>query len=411
MSVNNSEDLNKDNHDSVQEDDSYEVAYDDADSSDQVSDEWSDDEQTDIEENSHQDPPKKKKSKSTLFIVLGVVFLAIIGFVFLSGGDATQNTQQVAETSTVNTDAVATSVQPADQTQSGEPNMVENQVKPEVVVQPVVEQSGIMDDQAVVEKVENATATEPDLIPTVSDQPLDPSVNASQEINTSQEVPPVTQEIDNSLVDIVTPDIKSVSDFPTVDTIKKPETLKSEETPVIESVKESTEVGVLVAENGANVVAVQNKLNTAELRISDLEKSIVEKDEELSKSNSETDQEIQSLKAKISELEKKISESMQANEDVSASEAKPIKDVRIIQDTSSEPSETAIVAKAKVIKPKPVWTLKSANSTKAIIYNKASGDSKTISVGDYIDGLGRILSISENNSLWVVKASKASVSE
>lgn len=64
-------------------------------------------------------------------------------------------------------------------------------------------------------------------------------------------------------------------------------------------------------------------------------------------------------------------------------------------------------------KPKAVtkWKLQSAQEGSAVIYNPISGDLQSISVGDRVDGLGRVKSVTLVNNRWVVTGTTGKISQ
>lgn len=415
MSVKNPENFNNDDNSLVDANGSYEESYDDIDSSEQVSDEWEDDNLSDTEDEKPQDSPKKKKSKSFLFIILGVVFLAIIGFVFLAGGENEPVNQQV-----VAEDPVSMSPDVANNNniqQQEQPVIIaDTQVIPESNPEPVVEQTGILDDQEVVNKVENSISenpiAEPPQIQSSAQAPSE--APSEQDIKVSNDNSAVTQQNGNDIVSVVTPDIKSVSDFPTIDSIKKADSVEGVTPADIPDTKETSPVNV--AETGIDKPIFEEKLKTAEARIVDLEKMLSDKEIELNEqkialSIKPDNEEVETLKAKITELENKLSNDSQSTETKALTQSNIKKSDKVAESVNESATQNKSLINTHPVKQKPIWILRSANSTKAVIYNKVSGDLKTVVVGDTVEGLGRIQSISEQNSLWVIKASKSSLSE
>jgi hypothetical protein len=417
MSVKNPENINNNDDSLVDANGSYEESYDDIDSSEQVSDEWEDDNLSDTEDEKPQDSPKKKKSKSFLFIILGVIFIAILGFVFLAGGDESVNQQVVAE------DPVSMSPDVANgnniQQQEQPVIIADTQVVPESKPEPVVEQTGILDDQDVVNKVENSISenpiTEPSQIQSSVQAPSEAS--SGQDIKVSNDNSAVTQQNGNDIVSVVTPDIKSVSDFPTIDSIKKADNVEVVTPADIPDIKETSPVNV--AETGIDKPIFEEKLKAAEARIADLEKMLSDKEIELNEQKSAlsikaNNEEVETLKSKIIELENKlsnVSNDSQSTETKAPTQSNIKKSDKVAESVNESATQNKSLINTHPVKQKPIWILRSANSTKAVIYNKVSGDLKTVVVGDTVEGLGRIQSISEQNSLWVIKASKSSLSE
>ncbi len=61
-----------------------------------------------------------------------------------------------------------------------------------------------------------------------------------------------------------------------------------------------------------------------------------------------------------------------------------------------------VVTKPPSITDKIVWKIKGASPQSAVIYNKNSGETRSIEPGNTVKGLGRIKSIGKENGKWVV---------
>lgn len=80
--------------------------------------------------------------------------------------------------------------------------------------------------------------------------------------------------------------------------------------------------------------------------------------------------------------------------------------------SAPKPVESAKVAEApKAAKPAvvPSWSLKSAKPGVAVLYDKRTGDVKTVGVGDRVSGLGTIKSVSKIDGKWVVQGTAGKV--
>ena len=198
-----------------------------------------------------------------------------------------------------------------------------------------------------------------------------------------------------------------MSDFPTAQSIKKPDEDVSSKDDVVENVVSEPSPVV------QPTVPKEAELDLALEKISSLEKLVAEKDSALEAQKSklemqaDTNASTSELQTKIDELEKKLA----AFEKQSP--------VETVEDKKPEPvsiKKASDVALTKAVE-KPVktvssqWILKGANSNKAILSDKRTGDLKTISIGQTVPGLGRILSISESGSGWSVKGTLATVTE
>ncbi len=61
-----------------------------------------------------------------------------------------------------------------------------------------------------------------------------------------------------------------------------------------------------------------------------------------------------------------------------------------------------ILTKSATATDKVIWKIKGASPQSAVIYNKSSGETRSIEPGNTVKGLGRIKSISKENGKWVV---------
>lgn len=423
MSAPNSEDLNNKNQSLVDGDDTYPDSYDeDVNTLDDTSDDWADDEPSD--DDKAQEKPAKKKSKSTTFIIIAVVVLAGLGFVFLSGGSQPVPVDQTADMPIV-----------AEQTAEVQPNVAQ---EIPVIEQPPVtpqNQSGMMDNPAVVADIANQNQA----AVVMSASPSDMEIQAPEPAPASALEPAPTIEVaqapveslekevkddsvvENNVVDMVAPDIKPVSDFPTADSIKKPEVDDLQAQQIVTSTPKSSETldNVAVPEIDPKLTEAQTKLDEAQKRILELENTISVKEAELSEQKlnppiEDKTEEIEALKSKISDLEQKLEVATNPKpSEIVPTEDKNIESKAESKEEVKEISNIGVPVKqeVKINKAKPAWVLKGANSRTAIIYNKTNGDMKTIAVGDEVEGLGKILSISLENASWSVKATKGNVSE
>jgi hypothetical protein len=421
MSAHNPEDLNDENQNLVEGDDGYQETYDeDGNASDETSDDWVDDEQSDAEETKER--PAKKKSKAATFIIIAVVVFGMVAFLMFSGGGQQEVVQEGADTQVI--EEQVAEVQPLESAPA------EAQEAP-VVEQPAPVQntSGMMDDPSVVSGVASQaqeavvlSGPQAELEKPIEPPPLDtaPPETAKLDVDQPAEVTQVAadnSEKNNGVVDLVSPDIKPVSDFPTADSIKKSETAEIETKP-IEAVSGNLNEAPsdAMVNNDAKLIEAQEKLDIAQKRIVDLEKAVADKEAELSEQKltppvEDKSEEIESLKSKISNLEKQMelaASSKINNEEIVVETKQEVKEVSNIRPSSKKNNANSL---AKLNKTKPAWVLKGANSRTAIIFNKTNSDMKTVSVGDEVAGLGKVLSIFQGSSGWVVKGTNGSVFE
>jgi hypothetical protein len=122
-----------------------------------------------------------------------------------------------------------------------------------------------------------------------------------------------------------------------------------------------------------------------------------------------TPEEITELKSKIADLEDRLAKAAEPT-------PAPTADEPIVKKVATEPSpekkiEPVIEKTTAPQASKPLWTLKSASPGRAVISNSAAGDYKTVVVGDTVTGLGKITSITETTSGWIVTGTKGKISE
>lgn len=70
----------------------------------------------------------------------------------------------------------------------------------------------------------------------------------------------------------------------------------------------------------------------------------------------------------------------------------------------------AVESKVAAIQKSEGWVLRSAQPGSAMVASKATGDMRSVKVGDTLPGLGRVLSIQMENGRWVVKGSTGNLS-
>ncbi len=408
----NPEDINNNGDHLVESDDIYQTSYDDViDSTDEISDEWNDD-VSEIGSDRKQPQPKKKKSKLTLFYVIVAIVVLLFGSLILlgSGADAPQQpTGSEAVNSVNNTENPAPAAPPTEQ-QSVQPNTTDVPSQEVKVVEggesasPSQNQLGIMDDPNIVQQYSDKTNefsidlnnAPPQKAPETAEQsPVDTPASAPTPVPApALENEPVPSGIKpKDFAEVVTPDLKPVSDFPSIESIKKPDVpeVAAPQAAAPEEVK---------LQNDSDVA---QKLSGALERIEELEKNMQSKTDELA----EQSKLLSEKSSRIVELEARLAE---RSENVSVIEKPVVRKNSPKVQVNVQSIERVTPVKPKM-SPASQWTLKSATSKKATIYNKSTSDLKTIAVGETVDGLGRILNISEKNSRWVVTGTKASISE
>ncbi|OFW89072.1 MAG: hypothetical protein A3J37_08430 [Alphaproteobacteria bacterium RIFCSPHIGHO2_12_FULL_45_9] len=388
------------------------------------SDQWSDDADLGDDEDSasEQAPPAKKKTSNlTIAIILVVAVVGVFGFMVLKGnsGDVPQPSAENQAAVAIDADAAMTPpVTQADQSnitdlknqadQDNQGDQTANITPPTPAAVADEPPQGLMDNPNLMDSNAKADVSPADAKPIVG------SVPATSGADQTSAVP--SEEVVNA----ISPTVKPVSDFPTVDSIKKPD---SAPVPVMTGATGSVDVDPSVeqsnkaAELKAQIDAAQAEISNLEKKISDQAAELEAQKQAVAKATAQasvtasgvSEAEVAALKEQIADLEEKLA-------------AKAEKPSKVVVAEASSTDESEYVVSKPVVKNKPVaakpklalkqtWSLKSAGTGKAILSDKATGDLKTVRVGDVVSGLGRIVSISNINSSWVVKGTLGSVSE
>lgn len=376
---------------------------------DDFSDESSDDGDWSDEEDQTSDEPVKKKSSKSNLIIIGVAVIAgLLFMVYKFGGSkstelpaADPNAPQVAEFS----DAPAPDVAPAPvDTPPPTEQAADQPLTPMPSdAPPEQQQGGLM------------TGADPSLAPTATPAPDAAPAPAAEPQPIEQAAAPVDMMAPQPVPEASAPSqpeipapVQPVSDFPSVDLIKKAPPTSGEPTPtpapvasvqpqpiMVDTPSPEPTPAAVVAPVTAPVAAdpeLQSKLDDANSKISTYEG------------------EVSDLKDRVAELESQLA---RANDRAAQS----------AQKSSPEPVEAAApkkVAVKKVVRvddeaqvaSAPVtWVLKGAQSGKALLAKSGQSDVTTVRVGDYVPGLGRILSIEQGNSGWVVVGTASRIQE
>lgn len=425
MSAKNIDDQDFENQSNNGADASYDEPYeDDATYSEDDADQWSDDTDLADEEDADADqpPPKKKSSNLMIGVILFVIIIAVFGFMALKGGNNAASDAAPEAQTAINADAEMNDLKSqADQSAVGE--QTANVPVPSNDPVSAAPQQGLMDNPDLASQNANSqeasnVAPMPMTAPEADTAPVQTSSN---EANTTADVAPVAQPSDQSkdVVAAISPTVKPVSDFPTVDSIKKPDAPAEPSTSVAitpVSPVTSAAADAKSAELQAQVVAAQSRILTLQKQVEDQAAELASQKQKAASAvvpTGHSDEEVEALKSKISDLEAKLA---------SKAASKPVKviserdesadtvDRSSYQSTSSIKKAPVVAAKPNVVV-KAQWSLKSAGTGKAILANKATGDLKSVRVGDTVPGLGRIVSIASSNSSWVVRGTTGTVTE
>lgn len=131
---------------------------------------------------------------------------------------------------------------------------------------------------------------------------------------------------------------------------------------------------------------------------------------------------ISTLQSTIANLEKRI-EAMQENQSAQTApvmrdqtqqqtprpEPEPVAEPQQVQTNTADPAPTPRVRTPRPAPRNVNWALRGASRGEAIITDTNSGAVQTVSVGDTVQGLGRITAIEVNNNRWVVQGTQGAV--
>lgn len=215
---------------------------------------------------------------------------------------------------------------------------------------------------------------------------------------------------------------KPVSDFPSVEQIKKADTADkpaektdaaepaptAEATPPAplttpETPSESSEA----AEPGAEK-DLQDKLAASEKKTASLEKELAQAKEELTEQAAKGESTIKDLRAQIASLEKQVDGSSDALPTPAVVRPKP-------SPAAKQPKSSSVKTSARSAAPVTAavsgWELRGAQPGQAMLARKGGGDLRTVGVGDTLAGLGKVLSIEQSPQGWVVTGTQGRVSQ
>lgn len=437
------------------QDSSYDESYDD----DQVyadddSSEWADESDFSEEDSSkeeNQPPQKKKTSPLTVIIILVVAIVGVFGFMLLKGNKSSVTPSQQGGEVALSTDVEAPLDAESPSGSSPVVSMDQGLSTQENVVNANKDASGGGGGQSLESIGVDGLKPAPSLVSGEGESGQGVMENPSLLVpNTNVRSPesapgadPVAQPSSDQSADVVkaiSPTVTPVSDFPTVDSIKKPDIAQSAAVEASTSKDSAVDAGapsdssVSMSSGPTPVIpvptsAVQQtatvdlkaQLEEARSKIELLEKQLSEQSAELeiqkkkNTSNNEASSRVTSAKqVDGSSAERPLPEASPVETPV---ETKSVVSERNHFESPSVSTPRTIVTKpVQVSQPKPLqkkrsWILKSAGAGKAILSDKETGDLKTVRIGDSVPGLGRIISISMDHSSWVVKGTSGFVTE
>ncbi len=418
-------------------------SFDEDATTDDMGDDGWDDQAVDGDDDQSDRPQKAAKKKSGLifYVIIGVVVLAGLGFVVMQlGGGSAAPEQAQAPADPSATTADGTTPAPVD---------------------PAVDTAAVPVDPAATAPVPDAAAPAPaepapkgfmngDPVPATEPVPSLPAAPALTAVE-STTTPPAEDLPAPAPVAAQTPEdpaviggLKPVSDFPSVDQIKKapsetapapiaatepaPEpaaALPVPSTPEAAPVETVAPVPAPVAAtpetpavNAAELTVLQGKLDAALAKIDGLEKDVAAA--KAAPAPAADTSKVEALEEKISRLEQQLEDKTVALTKAQ-DQAKQTNDrVAAPSVSSAPPVEVERPAPARVSKPAPVtpsvarvsWELRGAQPGKAMISRKgSSGDVRSVAVGDTVPGLGTIRSIEQTSAGWTVRGTLGQVTQ
>jgi intracellular multiplication protein IcmG len=168
-------------------------------------------------------------------------------------------------------------------------------------------------------------------------------------------------------------------------------------------------------EQKSQIADLQSKLNDQNADASKAQK-------DLQDSLKAKDDQIAGLQKSIDDLKKQLADAKAAKDsakvaaapkeepvETAATEPEPAPAPKpVVKHAKPEPANDmapAAPAPAKVVS----WELKGAQPGKAILSSKATGDTRTVEIGDSVDGLGKITVIAKENGHWTVRGTKGQI--
>lgn len=152
---------------------------------------------------------------------------------------------------------------------------------------------------------------------------------------------------------------------------------------------------------------IEGRLDTIEGRYDDLSNQI-----------SDTNEQIQDLSKAVKTLQSSLDKLAKAQ---SAAPVKVVQDTPETTTSTKKTQATAAPQKAPVkkpvlkttptVQPKADWVLRSAQPGLAVLLDQNTRNVQGVHVGDKVQGLGRITSISVESGLWVVRGTEGSISQ
>ncbi|MDD3020257.1 MAG: hypothetical protein PHX61_04655 [Alphaproteobacteria bacterium] len=378
------------------------------------------------ENQDYAEPVQKKKSSSSMLLVIFLVVIAGLGFVAYQYGGNLASSEDIDGTMVTEGSVPLPSSLTLPDDQATIPVSGDG-------LGAVVEQSG-----------EDASSSSPAEISMQEGIPAQPNslMTALPGEQVAQPDGMMAGDLAGSPVmgEGAVPSLQPVSDFPSVEDIKKsdidqpvedspvlmqptqPEMtvaevpaldLLEQQSPVVDISPDSSATAAGSFSNPTPVVqgtapvpvtdSIGQELQQAQSRISELELIVADGE----KIRDQSSKEILDMKERISSLEAELARAQERTVPVSPSVSLAQKSSGTAQQVKRQSVRTSPVKAVK----SPKWILKSARSGQAVLGRIGNSDLKTISVGERVDGLGTVLSIDRGQNGWVVVGTLDRVTE
>ncbi|MCK5284538.1 MAG: hypothetical protein KAJ86_03020 [Alphaproteobacteria bacterium] len=256
--------------------------------------------------------------------------------------------------------------------------------------------------------------------------PMPTPINTTQENHTEIAKAPLLQDLltpmpsDNSSENTILSEL-NIKEVPTVPVSN--EALKiADEQPLkfnkeIKKEKIQKITSVLSAPNDAKLLKemiIRSNEFTNKIKI--LEEKYTNENKALSINLTKANNKIETLLSSIAVLEKKLK-----TLSIKTTKITPINDPVISTPIAApkptipkpvlkKPQQSQIVTE-KIMPTTKVWELRSAQPGKALIAPTGSNDMKTVYVGDIIDDIGKITSITVENGKWIIRGTQNNISQ
>lgn len=363
----------------------------------ETDDNW-DDQAADMQNDSQ--PQEKKKSYFLTYAIIGAVVIGGGAFALSQfGGGATA--PQTTETA-IDNNMAETSLEGLRDEASEQAALEPVQTDPVAVPVPAEAPQGFMNETPSLPPGPSLTAVD-------ASSETAPPAAALPDV---PEAPPVVPANDPAVIT----GLKPISDFPSVEQIKKSEPAPLDAPPVVADAVPAV-VEAPAMPNTAELTVMQGKLDAAQSKIEALEKEL-EAAKSSTADTSSGEAVITELEGKVASLEQKLSERDSELMRVKKAAERPQTSATPTEPDISEeePLQTEVSAPSAAPAPvKPVavaWELRGAQPGKVLLSRKGmGGDVRTVSLGDTVPGLGKIVSIDRTASGWVVKGTQGSVSQ